>query len=66
MSSILIKLFLLLVLAISSSDTLMSGENCLVKPIQQTACQAAPLNLVPEESASLLEESSPLYILTTI
>lgn len=66
MSSILIKLFLLLVLAISSSDKLMSGENCLVKPLQQTASQAAPLNLVQEESASLLEESSPLYILTTI
>ena len=66
MSSMLTKIFLLLVLAISGTAPLMSGERCTVNPFKQTACQAEPLNLVQEESTSMLEESSPLFILTII
>lgn len=66
MSSMFTKIFLLLVLAISSTAPLMSGERCTVNPFKQAACKAEPLNLVQEESKSTLEESSPLFILTTI
>lgn len=66
MSSMFTKIFLLLVLAISSTAPLMSGERCTVNLFKQTASKAEPLNLVQEESKSTLEESSPLFILTTI
>lgn len=66
MPSLFTKIFLLLVFAISSTAPLLSGEHCTVSPFKQTACQAEPLNLVQEESTSMLEESSPLFILTTI
>ncbi|KYP14494.1 hypothetical protein [Flavihumibacter sp. CACIAM 22H1] len=65
MISLLTKIFLLLVLAISTGEPLMSGENCVDANLNRT-CTAEPLNLIQEDPASALEESSPLFILTTI
>lgn len=55
-----------MVVAICSSNSLISGENCVEPAIIQQACSAEPLNLIQEDQSSLLEESSPLFILTTI
>lgn len=52
--------------AICSSNSLISGENCVEPVFTQPACSAEPLNLIQEDQTSLLEESSPLFILTTI
>lgn len=60
------KLILLVVLSITSSAHVLCGENAIDSKFPQNTCTAEPLTLIQEEPSGILEEASPLFILTSI